>query len=131
MHSPRSKTAHLFRKQTISICSKHRALTRTNLEECYKLHNYNEPLLKQRMVSPGPGTLAFPQPPPSPSSEMCIFLLCLDVCSRHAHCIDTEPCGRVTLSCQLWSTLWWSGAAAQYYNQGQGSLTAGCSGRHI
>lgn len=70
-------------------------------------------------------------PTPTFSKLKCIFLLCLYVCPRHAHSIDTEPCGRVTLSCQLWSTLCWSGAAAQYHNQGQGSLTAGCSGTHL
>lgn len=105
-------------------------ITLTNLAEYSRLHNGNEPLLRQMCGQSEPGTLAFPQPPPS-ASLLCIFLLCLYVCPRHAHSLDTEPCGRVTLSCQLWSTLCWSGAAAQYSNQGQGSLTAGCSGTHL
>lgn len=62
---------------------------------------------------------------------MCIPQFCLYVCPWHAQTTDTEPCGRLTLSCQLWSTLCWSGAAAQFYSQGQGSLTAACSGRRI
>lgn len=102
----------------------------TILEECLNLHNHNEPLLRQSVVSLSQGHWPFPNPHLL-QAYMCIFLLCLDVSPRHGHSIDTEPCGRVTLSCQLWSTLWWSGAAAQYSNQGQGSLTAGCSGRHI
>lgn len=53
-------------------------------------------------------------------------LLFLHVSARHAHATDAEWCGSVTLSRQLRSALLWSGAAARDYNQGQGSLTAGC-----
>lgn len=72
-------------------------------------------------------------PTPTFSELMCIFffLLFLHVSPRHAHAADAERCGSVTLSRRLRSALLWSGAAACDYNQGQGSLTAGCWGRHI
>lgn len=86
------------------------------------------------------GDTGLPPPPPPPSPSLCVIFflppppappLFLHVSPRRAHAADTEPCGSVTLSRQLRSALLWSGAAARYYNQGQGGLTAGCWGRHI
>lgn len=92
-----------------------------------KTHSYNEPLLSPCLASLDRGHWPFP-PTPTFSELMRIFffLLFLHVSPRHAHAVDAERCGSVTLSRQLRSALLWSGAAARDCNQGQGSLTAGC-----
>ena len=122
MHSLGSITLHSLTKRTISTRSKHTVTTLTNLKRTLTIRNYNEPLLRQRVVSLRQGHWPFPPPPPSVCLRLFFYCACY-VCPRRAHCIDTEPCGGVTLSCQLWSTLCWSGAAAQYCVQGQGRLT--------
>lgn len=91
------------------------------LLKCNKLHNHCG---GERVVSLSGGTLAFFLPTPTFSELMCVcvffvfFLLCMHVSPRHGHSINSEPCGREALSCQLWSTLRRPGAAAQDYDQG-------------